>query len=317
MECVCPNDIASTVEECTTSLARLEQCLVSCPSECTAEELRGLLCAVLHLSISRLTDAHPAPGAKCAAESLKHVVGDFEQRDAGNQYWGNYNGVADALAEMQAGTGPQSGAQHRESAGKYAGLLRLPTDLEEAKIDGLIQLLNEVKETKAALDSAKPTDGQEAFSLVAWLADGMVQACVPWLGEKACLNIGTCFEAALHRFEELYASGNLRNAVTFTKQVMLNNTADFVRGAERCEAWRETHQSVPRAGRLRELDELQSAHVETEVLTACDELFAPPGQVSTGGGKHERDAGTSRDAHQKRHCSQVNDGARVRAEPRA
>ena len=313
MECVCPNDLASTVEECTGRLARLEQCLAACPSGCTAEDLGRLLCAVLHLSISRFTEAPALSGSTCAADSIKHFVEDFEKHNAGKQYWGNYNGVADVLAEMQEETGPLSGAQHRESPDKYAALLRPPTDLADAGIDVMIQFLMAVKETKAALDSAKPTDGEETSSLVAWLTDGMLRACVPWLRKEACLDLGTFLHAVSHRLEELYASANLRNAVMCAEQMMLNNAADFVHGVRRCETWRATHLSARGAGRLRHRGELESANVEREVFTACDELFAPPeqgGQALPGTGKHERDAATlsdaadaGRDERLKRHCA--------------
>ena len=190
---------------------------------------------------------------------------------------------------MQEETGPLSGAQHRESADKYAALLRPPTDLADAGIDVMIQFLMAVKETKAALDSAKPTDGEETSSLVACLTDGMLRACVPWLGKKACLDLGTFLQAVSHRLEELYASANLRNAVMCAEQMMLNNAADFVHGVRRCETWRATHLSAPRAGRLRHRCEEESANVEREVFTACDELFEPPEQAeqaSPRAGKH-------------------------------
>ena len=318
MECVCPNDLASTVEECTGRLARLEQCLAACPSECTAEDLGGLLCAVLHLSISRFTDAPLAPNSTCAADSLKHLVEDFEKRDAGNQFWGNYNGVADALAKMRARAGSESGLLRPESAGKYAALLRPPTDLADAQLAVYIEFLKAVEQTTAALACAKAGDGEEASSLVACLAEGMLQACTPWLDKKACSDLGTFLAAVSHRFEELYASANLRNAVMCAEQIILNNATDLVHGAMRCETWRATHLSAPRAGRLRERGKSQSAKVENEVYTACDELFEPPEQAeqaeqaSPRAGKHARDTATlhegtdtSRDARPKRLCARV------------
>tara|TARA_Y100000389_G_C17365106_1_gene465867 strand:+ start:144 stop:1127 length:984 start_codon:yes stop_codon:yes gene_type:complete len=315
MECVCPSDLASTVQECTGRLARLEQCLAACPSECTAEDLGRLLCAVLHLCISRFTDAPLAPNFTCAADSLKHLVEDFEKRDAGNQFWGNYNGVADALAKMRARAGSESGQLCPESAGKYAALLRPPTDLADAKITVWIEFLKDVEQTTAALACAKPADGEEASSLVACLAEGMLQACTPWLGKKACSDLGTFVPAVSHRFEELYASGNLRNAVMCALQMILNNATDLVHGARRCENWRATHLSAPRAGRLRERGESQSAQVEPEISTACDELFAPleqAEQASPRAGKHARDTATlhdgtdtGRNARPKRFCARV------------
>lgn len=308
MDSVCPNKLASTVEECTERLTRLEQSLTTCPSECTKEDRSWLLCAVLDLSISRFTDAPLAPNFTCAADSLKGIVQDFEKGDTGKQYWGNYNGVTDVLTEMQQENGPLSGAQHRESADKYAALLRPPTDLADASIDVMIQFLTAVKETKAALDSAKPTDGEETSSLVAWLTDGMLGACVPWLGKEACSDLGIFVAAVSRRFEELYASGNLRNAVMCALQMILNNATDLVHGAKRCETWRATHLSAPRVRRLREREESQS-EVQTEVFTACKKLFAPPEQASPRAGKHARDTATlhdgtdsSRDVRLKRHC---------------
>jgi hypothetical protein len=278
------------------------------------------LCAVLDLSISRFTDAPLAPNSTCAADSLKHLVEDFEKRDAGNQYWDNYNGVADALAKMRARAGSESGLLCPESAGKYAALLRPPTDLADVEqIAVYIEFLKDVEQTTAALACAKPGGGEKASSLVACLAEGMLQACTPWLDKKACSDLGTFLAAVSHRFEELYASANLRNAVMCAEQIILNNATDLVHGARRCETWRATHLSAPRAGRLRERGKSQSAQVETEVFDACDELFAPPEQgeqALLGTGKHERDAATfsdaadeGRDARQKRHCAGVGENA--------
>lgn len=327
MDSVCPNKLASTVEECTGRLTRLQRCLTTCPSECTTEDLSGLLCAVLHLCISRFTDAPFTSKFTCAVDCLKHIVQDFENGDAGKQYWGNYNGVADVLTEMQEENGPLSGALHRESADKYAALLRPPTDLADASIDVMIQFLTAVKETKAALDSATPTDGEETFSLVPWLTDGMLQVCTPWLGKEACSDLGTFVRAVSQRFEELYASGKLRNAVMCALQMILNNATDLVYGARRCETWRATHLSAPRVGRLRERDESQS-EVEKEVSTACQMLFAPPEkeeeaeQASPRAGKHARDTAilhegtdTARNARPKRFCVRVDATAGVAAAP--
>lgn len=338
MECICKNDMASTVQECTARLGRLEQCLVSCPGECKPDDLRRLLHAVLRLCISRFTDARLASGDKYAAQILESVAEDFEKRDAGYQYWGNYNAFADALANMNEESRCKSRPQRLGSAGNYAVLLRPPTDLPRADLSVFIEFLKAVEETKAALVSAEPEGGNDVFTLftlLAWLSDGMVKPCVSWLGKKACANIGTCFQAMSDRFEKVYASTNLHNAVTFVEQFMLNNCADFSHGVQQCDAWCEKHLSAPRAGRLRERGQLHWVDVETEVFTACDELFAPAEdaeQAAAGAGKHGRDARMSpaatdtatpldtdacRDARGKRHCKGIGAGAEVAGEPAA
>ena len=183
-----------------------------------------MLNAVLRLCIQRFTDARVALGGKHVVQGLECVSEDFENRATGHQYWSNYKGLASAIVSMKEDGKCERGPLRLECAGEYAALLRAPNDQQEASLSKFIDFLKVVDETKHALESAQAMHGKQALKLVAKLSHAIVKACAPWLEAVECSNIGTCFKAVQHRFEESYASTNLDNACKFVQQIMLNNS---------------------------------------------------------------------------------------------
>jgi hypothetical protein len=302
MECICPNDMASTVQKCKQKLLRLQECLVSSPGQCEPNDLRRLLDKVLCLCISRFTDLRLTFGDEFIVRDLDLVYKDWEQREAGHQYWGDFKGLSGAFESLQQQGTYIKGTQRIESAEEYAVLLHPPKDIQSAELPAYLTFLQAINETMAALTGALQINGKTGLKLVASLSNKLVQACKPWLGQDACKNLGTCFKALPHAFEQMYASANLLSACLFVGPILLNNCAQFPYAIKRLDAWCKKHFATRRTVRLREHAELQLHDIEREVVDACYELFAPPteaaqaAQASTGVGKRARDPGMSPDA---------------------